>query len=119
MMPPLNSVHLSRASDSHKTVINRREEITVSNWLISSKDAGDWGESIIGLTTQFPYLQKCLIHLATSSLKSDPGKTIPFDMQGWWGGEEWQGLQRSEMLRTQEERSVFRTGLVLVSNREL
>lgn len=87
--------------------------MAVSNWLISSKD---WvGGGNIGLTTQLPYLQKCLIHLATSSLKNDPGKTIPFDMQGCAGvvgGEEWQGLQRSEMLRTQK-RSVFQTGLCL------
>lgn len=45
MVPPLNSVHLSRASDSHKTVINRGEEMAVSNWLISYKDRG-WGESL-------------------------------------------------------------------------
>lgn len=46
MMPPLNSVHLSRAFDSHKTVINRGEEMTVSNWLISSKDRGEGGATL-------------------------------------------------------------------------
>lgn len=57
MVPALNSVHRNRASHSHKTVVIIWERRwLLSNWLISSKDPGERGLTIIGLTTHLPYL---------------------------------------------------------------